>query len=180
MEVLSAIKKRRSIRNYNDKEVNKEKIEDILNCARLAPSAKNRQPWHFIVVNKDIKNKIAKLLEGYTRQISPNTINNTAKAIRSSSVLILVYRENKESTDDYSLVGDLLSIGASIQNMCLMATNLNLGTLWIREITKVSQEISSLIEHQNQELICALAIGYPNENPNPRPRKDLNEIVEYK
>ena len=51
MEVLKIIEERRSIRNFKNDNVNKELIEDILNCGRLAPSAKNKQPWYFVGFN---------------------------------------------------------------------------------------------------------------------------------
>ena len=65
METLKVIQERKSIRSYTSQKLSKELIEDILNCGRLAPSAKNRQPWYFVVVEKNIKNKIADLMLEY-------------------------------------------------------------------------------------------------------------------
>ena len=72
MELETVIKNRRSIRHYNEKEIEKRDIEKILECGILAPSAKNRQPWHFIVIkeDKDLKNEIGYLLEAWLPEAS--------------------------------------------------------------------------------------------------------------
>ena len=59
METKKVIEKRRSIRSFKDEDVSNEVIEDIINCGRLAPSAKNRQNWYFIVLRNTIKDKVA-------------------------------------------------------------------------------------------------------------------------
>ena len=62
MELKETIKNRRSIRKYKNTEISKEIIEDLIDCARLAPSAKNRQPWKFVIVTNNIKNQIADIM----------------------------------------------------------------------------------------------------------------------
>ena len=62
MELSEAIDKRKSIRKYQNKKINKNIIESLIDSARLAPSAKNRQPWSFVVVQDIIKNKIAEMM----------------------------------------------------------------------------------------------------------------------
>ena len=62
MDTIKAIEDRRSIRKYKDVKVSKEQILDILNAGRLAPSAKNRQPWYFVKVSTEMKNEIADLM----------------------------------------------------------------------------------------------------------------------
>lgn len=65
MELKGTIQNRRSIRKYQNLDVPNELIEDLIECARLAPSAKNRQPWKFVIVKNTIKNQIADImLEG--------------------------------------------------------------------------------------------------------------------
>ena len=67
METKKVIEERRSIRNFKVEEPSREIIEDILNCGMLAPSAKNRQPWYFVIVKDKAKNKIADLMTEYTQ-----------------------------------------------------------------------------------------------------------------
>ena len=66
MNTIDAIENRRSIRNFNTDKISKDIVEDILNCGRLAPSAKNRQPWYFVIVEDEMKNKIADMMIDYT------------------------------------------------------------------------------------------------------------------
>ncbi|MCI8833119.1 MAG: nitroreductase family protein [Clostridia bacterium] len=62
MELKETIKNRRSIRKFKDTEISKKIIEDLIDYARLAPSAKNRQPWKFVIVTNTIKNQIADIM----------------------------------------------------------------------------------------------------------------------
>ena len=83
--MLKEIQNRRSIRNYKSENVSKEKIIDILKSGIQAPSAKNNQPWRFVIVNEEIKNKISnKMVELY----GPN---KTAEVIKTVPYLILIY-----------------------------------------------------------------------------------------
>lgn len=73
METIDSIKTRWSNYKYKNKEIPKEVVEDILNCGRLAPSAKNRQPWYFVVATKKTKEKITKvMLDKYTVYMEKN------------------------------------------------------------------------------------------------------------
>lgn len=105
----------------------------------------------------------------------PSSVNPTANVIKQASVLVLIFREK----DNNWIVGDNLSIGACVENMCLRATELGLGTLWIRDTVYVAEDIAKILDHDDLELNCALAIGYSNQNPKMRPRKDLETIVEW-
>lgn len=181
METIKAIEDRRSIRWYLEDKLDKSIIEDILNCGRLAPSAKNRQPWYFVVVRDEVKNKIVDLMNNYSEyntefeeEIYPKSIPTTSRAIKGASTLILIYREK----NDGWLISDTLSIGACVENMCLRATDLNIGSLWIRDICYVEKEISKLLGI-DMELSCAVILGKPNQEPKMRPRKELKDIVKW-
>ncbi len=183
MELMDVIKNRRSIRAFEKQEIAKEIIEDLLNCARLAPSAKNRQPWKFVIVKDKVKNKIANIMLEVEEKIILNanekqwhsSVKETAKIIKEAPILILVL---KNYDDDWK-TGDTLSIGAAIEHICLRATDLGLGSLWIRDTVFAQKEIAKEIGHENMEMICAIAIGYPAENPEQRMRKKLREILEW-
>ena len=179
MELINAIESRRSIRKYLDKMVEKELILDIISAGHLAPSAKNRQPWYFIVVSTDIKNKIADMMikhaEAHPNEEKLSTVIPTATFMKEGNTLILILK----SIDNDYLVNDTLSIGACIENMCLRATDLGLGALWIRDIIHVEKDVLELINHHELELSSALLLGYPNQSPKPRPRKDVDTIIEW-
>lgn len=183
METKKAIEERRSIREFKNDDIDNNLILDILNCGRLAPSAKNRQPWYFVVTRGTTKDKIADLMIEHTLQEQKLkekfeyniSVNPTANVIKQAPILILIFREK----DDNWIVGDNLSIGACVENMCLRATELGLGTLWIRDTVYAAEDIAKILNHDDLELNCALAIGYSNQNPKMRPRKVLDSIVEW-
>lgn len=130
MNTIDSIGNRRSIRDFKNDSISKEIVEDILNCGRLAPSAKNKQPWYFVIVKDEIKDKIADIMINYTLNNDDtierktlgyaNSVNPTANIIKQAPVLILIFREK----DDNWIVGDNLSIGACVENMCLRATEI--------------------------------------------------------
>lgn len=74
---------------------------------------------------------------------------------------------------------DSLSIGASIQNISLAAEEKGLGTLWIANTCFAYEELMSYLDMKAQ-LVGAIAVGYADENPMQRPRKPLDEVVEYR
>ena len=156
MELKKTIYNRRSIRKYIDIDVPNKLIEDLINCARVAPSAKNRQPWKFLIAKKEIKNRIADLMlekeeNRDTRDISlerkklnaNSSVIATAQTIKQAPILILVFKQN----NDKWITGDTLSIGGAIEHICLRATDLGLGSLWIRDTVyarKRNSKISKL------------------------------------
>ena len=147
---MNAIYGRRSIRKYKDMQVDKQLITDMIDAGRVAPSAKNRQPWKYIVFFGQSKEEMLDKMEaGINREenISPSLPNsssgipdarNTLKIMREAPVIILVLNTNGKSPFEpvsadgrITEICDTLSIGASIQNILLKATELGLGTLWI-------------------------------------------------
>lgn len=183
MELIKVIKNRRSIRKYINKDISNDIIEDLINYARLAPSAKNRQPWYFLIVRGKVKDKITDIMLqkeknsniSLERKIynAKSSVKETAHIMKEAPILILVFREK----DDNWLIGDSLSIGAAIEHICLRATDLGLGSLWIRDIVYTQQEIANLVGKSDMELISAISIGYADESPKPRTRKKLNEVL---
>ena len=86
----------------------------------------------------------------------------------------------KEKNDNWLVgEGDILSIGACVENMCLRATDLGIGSLWIRDTSYVATDIAKMLGHEDLELNCAVSLGIPNQNPNQRPRKELKDIMEW-
>lgn len=185
MELNETIKLRRSIRKYKDIDVSNKLIEKLIKQARLAPSAKNRQPWDFVVVKGKTKNMIADIMFKNKKNLKysldkklynmNSSVLFSSKIIRNAPVLILVFKPK----DDKWLIGDTLSLGAAIEHICLTATDLGLGSLWIRDIVYTSSEIALFVGRSDIELVCAISIGYPDEKPKQRPRKKLSEILQW-
>lgn len=181
MELKEVIEKRKSIRSYTNQEVSKEIIIDLIECARLAPSSKNRQPWKFVVVNQQLKNKIAdmmiekenELVKAMDRRTS--SVIYTANTMKEAPVLIVVLKE----PDENWMKVDCLSVGAAIEHICLRATELGLGSLWIADTYVVQEQIASLVGHEGMQVISTIVIGYSNEDFPRIGRKELNDIMEF-
>lgn len=190
MELREVIEKRRSTREFSHKKIEKEKIIDLIECARRSPSAANRQNWYFVVIEKDMKNNIADVMEKELQKKNKNidSIENTTKpytatgslagsikVIREAPILILVFRNPNENW----LEGDYLSIGSAIEHICLRATDLGLGSLWIRDIIYTRDEIAKEVGHEDMELVASVAVGYSTEFPYERKKKKLADIMEW-
>lgn len=179
MEFEKVVENRRSIRKYLPKEVEQEKIDKLIEMARLCQSAKNRQPWRFMILCAEDKNMVADImLELFERNDIElpgfvNSSKSSANIIKAAPVLILVFKDKDEDWD----VGDTLSIGAAIEHICLEAVNLGLGSVWLRDTEYTKTEICTALGYPELDLISAVCIGYPNEDPAPRTRKGINEIV---
>lgn len=183
MELRNAIEKRRSIRHYISGDIEDKIITDLLDCGRLAPSAKNRQPWFFVVVKGDMKDKIADvMLDWYNKTDITNyenklghsiSISYAANTMKEANTLILVFKEKVELFNNY----DNLSIGACIQNILLRATDLGIGSLWIGDTIYVKEQIANMVDCPNLDLISAIALGYTDIIPRKSPRKALEKIV---
>ena len=192
------IEERRSIRKYKNKNVSHEQIETIVKAAILAPSAKNRQPWKYIVYTGEEKSKLLDVMENALENENKNhtllpkssfglpDAFNTLHIMREAPVVIIIMNTNGKSpyepidTDErVSEICDSLSIGASIENMILKATEIGLGTLWIANTCFAYEDMVDFINSSGQ-LIGAVTVGYADENPLPRPRKSIDEVLEYR
>lgn len=195
---MNPITTRRSIRKYKNTPVDKSTIEHLIQYASFAPSAKNRQPWKFVVYFGDEKEKLTNAMErGLDREANGKTILpdsafglpdafHTLKIMREAPVLIVVLNTNGDSpyepinTDRrISEICDSLSIGAAIENMLLEATKLGLGTLWIANSCFAYPELVECVGTEDQ-LVSIVALGYPDESPDMRPRKSMRDIIEYR
>ena len=156
------IESRRSIRKYSGKEVPERDVAAIVNAARISPSAKNRQPWYFCVLTGESKRQF---LDDYDRAVKERpaeALNETGHIMRSAPVLITVYMRGQTKAD-------LLSIGGAMYSLCLKATDLGYGSLWVSDTDIMTEEKYKL-------LAGVVVIGYAEESPPERSRKPLSEI----
>jgi len=158
LDVFEAIKVRRSIRRYKKgAEIPEEHLQRILEAARLAPSAANRQPWRFIVVkDPEVKRRLAEACRGQM-------------FIADASVVVVALGD--PSVSRWYLQDPMIAV----EHMVLEATELGYGTCWIgafdEEAVKRVLDIPAGLK-----VVCALPIGVPDESPTARSRKPLDEI----
>lgn len=195
---MKEITERRSIRKYKSDEIEKDDIKTIIRAGILAPSAKNRQPWRYIVYTKAAKDNLLEVMEkGLLRErdgdkLLPKSSSglpdafHTLKIMKEAPVLIMIENTNGKSPyisidadERITEICDTLSIGASVQNMLLTATELGYGTLWIANTCFAYNELIDFTGIKGQ-LVGAVSIGVAKEQPNSRPRKDISEVVEFR
>ena len=196
--MIKAIDNRRSIRKYTPEEIPQEIIEEMIYAATLAPSAKNRQPWKFIVFKGAVKDELVQVMrqgienEKETHVLMPEwafaipDAENTMRVMDEAPCLIVVLNTNGKTPftaidNEKRIVEicDSLSIGAAIENMILAATEHDLGTLWIANTCFAYNDIVEYLNTEDQ-LIGIVAVGHSAEAPAKRPRKRMTRIVEYR
>ena len=188
MNTLEVIAARRSIRKFKDIPIPEEIIQAVLTAAIQAPSSKNRQPWRFIVVSTE---KRAEMVQIFRHEIEYwkargrdlGSCEQTANVMEQAPVTILVLypgfikQGQPYSEEQLNKVGvDILSIGASIQNMLLAAQHLSLGALWIADVCLASEKLCNWLEEEST-VVSAVSLGYADESPGPRQRKPISEVV---
>jgi nitroreductase len=156
--MLSTIFERRSIRKYLSTPVEPDKIKTILRAAMYAPSADNRRPWHFIVVqDRDIIAEFQRAQEW-------------SNMLSEAPVLIVVCGDLDKPTEEVYYLEDC---AAAAQNMLLAAYELKLGTCWlgITPESKCSEELKKLFNLPDRiEPFCGVALGYPAQTRETRER----------
>lgn len=164
MSTLEIIKKRRSVKEYLDKEVPSEIIEKIVEAGIWAPSACNVQGWHFLVINDK------KGLQDLTKQGVVHLSNVPV------GIFVLYDKRlvNKEYQDHFQ------SAAAAIQNMHLMAFELGLGSCWVCDLPKRNKLKKMLGAPWYFEIIALFTLGYPKSYPPVVKRKgNLKEFISY-
>ncbi len=197
MDTLSAINARRSIRKFQDQPVPRQLIEQILQAGIEAPSAKNRQPWRFVVATRegDRAAMLAAMRSGLewmdqNSGFDPALMKgawHTLGIMEQAPVTIFIL--NTEGTSPFTGLGpfgerfmelaNVQSLGACIENMCLAATDAGLGSLWICDVFQAYDALIRWLQTEDQ-LVAALTIGYADEAPLARPRKPLEDITAWR
>ena len=166
----------------------RETLEKLLQAALQAPSAMNVQPWRFVVLEGAQKEALMarfmqriQKLKKLTRQAAHT--ETTARFMQQAPVLILVFNTKSRANGlmRFATLLDTMytqSIGAAIENLLLAAASLGLGTLWTGH-PLVAGSLFARFAGIKGRLIAALALGYPDEDPKPRPRKSLDETVQW-
>lgn len=164
MEALEAIMTRRSIRSYQGRPVSEEDLERLLRAAMAAPSARNEQPWHFIVARDPaVKDRIP-------------DYHPYAACVREAPLAILICADLEEETRrDYWEQ----NCAAAVENLLLAARALGLGTVWLGVYPREDRVagMRELFALPDQVMpFCVIPLGYPAEEPGPADRYQPSRI----
>ena len=164
MDFLELVRNRYSCRTYKALSVEKEKLDYIMECVRLAPSAVNRQPWHFRIVSNEEEK--AKMQQCYNREWF-----KTAPLY----VIASVRHDEEWVRADGKHHGDI-DVAIAVEHLCLAATEQELATCWVCNFdTVLCKELFGLSEDEEPTVI--IPIGYADDEPKEKMRKAIHEIV---
>jgi nitroreductase len=163
--VLEAIRKRYSCRAYQDKPIEQEKLAQIFEAARLAPSAKNLQDWRFVAVrDKDKK-----------RQVAEST--NHPEVFGKAGVIIAACSNSNDVMKCGQAAGPI-DVAIALEHICLQATELGLATCWIGSFEP--EKVRKALEiPQDVAIIELMALGYPADKAKKPSREPIGKIVCY-
>ena len=177
METLDAIRKRCSLKTHlSTKPVEAEKIEQVLEAARLAPSARNLQPWRFVVVQGD--EAVGELATAF---------NETNQEVRNATVIIIVCAREEDDVIRDGKPYFLFDAGLAVENLLLAATDLGLVTHPILSLDEAETKRILAIP-DDYRVVLATPLAYPAESSydeaaeerlGERTRKCLGELAFY-
>ena len=172
MGVLDIIKKRQSVRKYQDRPVEDEKLQQILEAARLAPSSSNSQPWHFIAVkDKQLKTKLL--------QAVPMGVAAINKFIDEAPLVIVGCVTPgffQKVSSVFGRENHFIDVSIAMEHMVLVAEELGLGTCWIGWFDE--GKVKKLLDvPRGAKVVAMLSLGIPKEGgTHATTRKALEEI----
>lgn len=174
MDFLQLVSKRQSVRSYTQEKIAKEKIERCLEAARLAPSACNSQPWHFVVVDE------LALLSEVAKAASDGGMNKFAK---EAPVIVAVVLEKMNfiakvgsllKNKDYCM----LDLGMAVEHFCLQAAEEGLGTCilgWFNE-----KKIAELLRvPKGKRIPLLIVMGHANDQTRNKIRKSMDHVSSW-
>jgi nitroreductase len=165
MTVMEAIQGRKSIRSYSPKPIEPEKITAVMEAARLAPSARNRQMWKFIVVtDSEVKDKLVGACNGQ-------------QSVRQAPAVIIACGESPGIMTCGQPV-ESIDVSIALSFVMLKAYEEGLGTCWLGNFNQ--DEVKAAANVPDDVVVVAVTpLGYPAESPDARPRKAFDEVVSY-
>ena len=165
MDVSQAIRRRYSCRSYEDKPLDKEKLDTILEAARQAPSAKNLQDWRFVAVTeKETRKKLA-------------AAANNQTFLEKAGAIVVACTVSDHVMRCGQAIGPI-DVAIAIEHMCLQATELGLATCWIGSF--YPDKVKPIVGIPDDvTIIELLAIGYPADAPKEHRREPIEKIVSF-
>ncbi|SUY47641.1 nitroreductase [Clostridium putrefaciens] len=168
MDFYKVIENRTSNKSYKSTPIPKEKLDNIINAALMAPSWKNKTCYRFIFINE------RKLID----QISNTIINKTSNAVKQVPIIAVIVANPSESGEDDNKSYFMLDCGIAMEHLILAATNEGYGTCWIGSFEEETvRKILNIPE--NFKVVAMTPIGETDENDEHYPPKDISKHIYY-
>lgn len=161
MDFFEAVKKRRSIREYSDMPVKREDLEKIIDCARLAPSARREEPWEFVVITD--KKELVKIAD----------MTDHGKFLKGAAAgIIVLCKDTKYYLEDGC---------AATENILLAGASLGIGSCWIagdkkQYADKIREYIGAPAAYK---LVTIISLGYPKAGFTPHKKREVSEVSHF-
>jgi len=164
MDVFAAISRRRSVRAYKPAQIEEDKLKKVLEAARLSPSASNRQDWKFVIVReKETRKKLARAAFGQS-------------FIGEAPVVIVACGTEPKAIMACGQPTSTVDVSIACAFMMLEACEQGLGMCWIGAFKE--EEVKKILKIPEPiRVVAVIPLGYPDEGPSQRERKDLDQIV---
>lgn len=174
MELMEAIKTRRSIRKFTDEPVPMEKIEKILEAAMWAPSGQNLQPWYFVVLTKDedlsfLFSELGTTAFSERKKLEarfknhPEVVEETMafmKAMGGARTIMLAFLNKPDYSEDM-IPSCVESVSAAMQNAVLMAHAEGVASCWVEAVCQAGDALHDKFAPDHGKLIGGIILGYP-------------------
>ncbi len=157
--MIEIIKNRRSVRSFTEQTVEREKVLEMVDCGRLAPSGRNTQPWKFVAItDKDRLQKLSPMLD------------NGGFLSQAPLCIAVFCEDSRYYLEDGS---------AATENILLAAESLGLGACWITGDKKpYARQVGDILgAPDNYRLVSLVAVGHPAENPEAKAKKALEDVM---
>lgn len=180
MELIDAIKGRKSIRRFNPEPVSMKLVREVLDAANYAPSAKRGEQWRFTVLTGCAKDEFIAFFDAdLDRFIDEHGVKeagsskSSCRIMDEAPVLVVVW-----NSGEYGWTTEEHSVAAAIQNMLLRAYDLGLGSLWIGDVYYAYEAIRGYFGKE-WKLSGAVSLGYAEGEGSSFKRKTVDEVAEF-
>lgn len=168
LDVEKAILSRRSVRSYKDEEIPRKKLEDIIDKVRMAPSAKNRQDWKFVIVDDGDKK----------RELCDKAVKQSF--VKEAPALIAGVNTEPKYRMSCGIPAGIVDVSIALDHLTLKAAEEKIGTCWIGSFDQVkSKKILNIPDEYR--IVALMSIGYPKREfkEGRKNRKPTEEIISY-
>jgi len=180
MELIEAIRGRRSVRRFKADPVPTELVREVLDAANYAPSAKRGEQWRFTVLTAGAKEAFLKAFDVELDRFidkhgaaAAGSAKNSCRIMEEAPVLVIVW-----NSGEHGWLTEEHSVAAAIQNMLLRAHDLGLGSLWIGDVYYAYDAVRGYFG-KKWKLSGAVCLGFPDGSATGFKRKTVDDVAEF-